>query len=180
MGLLTILGLLLDIFGAILILGPEYRPLEKLIRSLDPMYTGVNYGLKKIESREGGETQVKGWKFYPMRWFINNFYDEKITSNDTVVFASDRIYWDAEQMEYWITEQPNGSANMTTPSPSERDDDDDYDSQSLKIRHVRNRYKKVERKWMYKLGLMLLISGFLLQLIDQITCCSTVVGNQPT
>jgi hypothetical protein len=65
MGTLTSLGLAFDLVGVVILLGPEYGPVEQLLKKIDPLYRSITYGMntlyaETVEEQEDGNLATTG------------------------------------------------------------------------------------------------------------------------
>lgn len=159
MSSLVSIGLLFDIIGAVILLGPEYRPIEKAVKRVDPLYQSVKYGMNTFyrETTEiedgtmtsGGEMDADRWEFFVARRFLNKRIEGRISETDTVAKAGVGIRKNGEEIT--LPEEHHGTVITHRLSTSVVDD------------WIEN---SQERR-MYRVGGVLLVAGFSLQLLAQ-------------
>lgn len=159
MGMLTSIGLVLDIFGAIILLGPEYGPIERTIKRVDPLYQAVQYGMNALyregteiedgTKKTGGEMEAGRWEFTVARWFLNRRIEGRIRRDDLINLAGVGIRKDEEEIT--LPEEHEGQVR----------------TQILSTTVVRDWMEDTQERRMYRVGGLLLVFGFFLQLIAQ-------------
>jgi len=156
---LTAIGLAFDLVGAIILLGPEYRPVEQSVKRLDPIYRSVNYGMQTLY-REGtvvddGTKKTEGsmsaghWKFLAARRFLNKRIKREIDSEDEMSLGGVGIRRNGEEIK--LPEMHQGTVYTDV----------------LSTTVVRDWLEELQERRMYRIGGTLLVGGFAIQLIAQ-------------
>lgn len=159
MSSLVSIGLFFDIIGAIVLLGPEYRPIEKAVKRVDPLYRSIKYGIHTLyrETTEiedgtmtsGGEMDAGRWEFIVARLFLNRRIEGRISKTDTLVKAGVGIRRNGEEIA--LPDEHHGTVRTHV----------------LETSVVSDWIETAQERRMYRFGGVLLVTGFSLQFLAQ-------------
>lgn len=159
MGNLTAVGLALDLVGAIILLGPEYSPIERVLKRIDPLYRSVSFGMRTFydeawEVQDDGSLRTTGkmsasrWEFIVSRWFLNRRIKEEIDRKDTMNLSGVAIERNGQPLYHTDVENYIGEEILGT-------------------RDVERWLEESQQRRMYRLGGGMLVLGFGMQLLAQ-------------
>jgi hypothetical protein len=161
MGTLTSIGLAFDLVGAVILLGPEYGPVEKLLKKIDPLYRSIIYGIntlyaEAVEENEDGNRATTGkmaarrWEFTIARWFLNRRIEERIRKDDMMNLSGVAVEKNGERLHHTDVDHPDKKRDI------------------LGTRDISQWIEESQERRMYRLGGSLLVLGFGLQLLAQL------------
>lgn len=161
-GTLTVFGLLLDLAGAVILLGPEFKPVGKYVRKLDPVYRAENYAFQYLidqaSNPEEGEfaydVDASQWQLQPLRWFLNRRMEGRISRSDSISLDGG-----------WF--KLNGKRTKLPKERRVRTPDISIDVETLSASNVSYLMEEARERRIYLYGVGLLAIGFGLQLVDQ-------------